>query len=620
MIRSVKILISLLLVFALHRLLAWPHLSGLSGEPSTIAWRDAVTGLLSDVWIASLLTLPFWAFEFFSNRRIRVTQRIIAPIWVLAWGLLTAAHQNYVEFFKFQILPFHVSYLVDDSFILANSWSLLNPSSSVIAGLALGLAYWTYSAKRNKRRLKTLSMLIVMLILSLTAHTFNIRWRVNWFVIEPLQNNYIEALYSNYSNKPQLKSLSESERQKFQNVTKQENALAATANGNPDPFVAAIKSEVNRVIKSKSPVIIGIILAESLREADTGPRSSDHLSLTPALDQLQERGVKFTNFYSSGPVTRGGQEAAWCGTPSATNTSLMRSFPDANINCLPALVRNRSDVKALWLHGGDRRFDSQLLFWTHQGVSRFLTQDDFPPNTPATGWGVSDLALFDQSLLILEGAAKETGIKVLLPMILTVTNHIPWTIPRDATLDTRNFIASHSSFRTVKYFDESLDLFIRGLKERNLWQHSIFVIAGDHGNLEPSWTNPYGSDPHRSHRLLSHVSLTLTGGLVERLRSEGKVPPRIDHHTAQSQIAPFIAEVIDLKLEKGMPDRPMFEVSPWPVTSDLNQFLFLPGVGDALPKESVLSGNIEPSKVEPWKAATRYRWWLEFLYQGHSAN
>ncbi len=617
MIRTVKILISLLLVFFLHRIEAWSFVSEQYGPKAGPWWQEGITGFLSDLWMATLLSLPFWIFEYFPQKPVRHAQKFIATIWIILWGVLTAAHQNYVEFFKFQIIPFHLTYMGDNSFLSANGSSLFHPSSAVIFALAAGLAYWTWSAKSYKKKKRNVSMLMAAtLLVAVSAHAANIRWRVNWFIIEPLQTNYLEALYTNWRKKPQIKRLSQEEIKVFSQVTAQNSLLYASHGGENNSFTDVIRQEVARRAKPGKPAIIGVILVESLREADTGPRSSDQTSLTPAIDSLQEQGVKFTNLYSSGPVTRGGQESVWCSTPSATDTSLMRSFPDAKVKCLPALVRSRPEFKALWLHGGDSRFDSQLLFWTHQGVSRFLTKSDFPEGTPSTGWGVSDLALFDRSAAILQESSKEPGIKLLLPMILTVSNHVPWTVPSDATLDTKNFIAAHDSHRTVKYLDESLDLFVGNLKEKNLWEQSVLIVVGDHGNLEPSWKNPYGSDTNRYQRLLSHVSMTLTGGIIEDLRDRGALAPAVSNFTAQSQIAPFLAEISGISADPAFFDRPIFETSPWPISSDLNQYLFLPTKGQSLAKEKVLSGLIPEDNTPDWIAATRYRGWLEFLYQG----
>ena len=136
-------------------------------------------------------------------------------------------------------------------------------------------------------------------------------------------------------------------------------------------------------------------------------------------------------------------------------------------------------------------------------------------------------------------------------------------------------------------------------------------------------------------RLLSHVSLTVTGGIVEGLRREGKLPPSIAVFTAQNQIAPFLAyfAVAAQNLGPKNPkspvppvndgifmDAPLFKKSPWTIASDLNQYLFLPEDGIKLAKEKVLGGQIAETQPRSWLAATRYRAWLEFLYSGANAS
>lgn len=316
MIRTIKILISFLVVFVLHRIQAWSFLSEQYGEKSGLWWQEGITGLLSDFWIATLLSLPFWIFEYLPQKQARNAQKYVGALWIIFWGVLTAAHQIYVEFFKFQIIPFHLSYMVDHSFVSANGSSLLNPSAVVIVATAAGLAYWTWTAKSLKKKKRKISLLMATILVAATiGHSVNIHWRVNWFIIEPLQTNYLETLYSNWRKKPQIKRLSEDETKAFSEATGQKSLLYAAESRQQNQFIEVIRQELVRRSRPGRPVIVGVILVESLREADTGPRPSDQLSLTPAIDSLQERGVKFTNFYSSGPVTRGGQESVWCSIP-----------------------------------------------------------------------------------------------------------------------------------------------------------------------------------------------------------------------------------------------------------------------------------------------------------------
>lgn len=626
MIRTLKVFISLLLIFVLHRHYAWTFLAQQYGERHVLLWREVVVGCLSDIWVAGILCLPFWIMEYFPTKTVLRWHRRLAISIILIIGALSAGHQSYVEFFKFQIIPFHVGYLVDASFLKSNSGSVFNPASSIILMLAVGLAYWVRKAKHivSKRHIHV--MFVAFAVIIIVCHALNIRWRINWYVIEPLQTNYVESLYSNLTKKPNLRAISDDERLLFSKMTGQSDSLRPDAfkmaDGNPS--VSALRAAVKARGRRNKPVILAVLVAESLRASDVGRRPKDDVSLTPSLDRLQELGTRFSNVYSTGPVTRGGQEAVWCGTPSATDTSMMRSFPDLSVSCLPKAFRDRPELVSIWAHGGDERFDSQLMFWTHQGVNRFLTKSDFSDDTPSTSWGVSDLALLAKTADMLSQVAAAEGVKTVLPMILSVTNHIPWALPDDASIEAKSLIAQHPSQRTIMYFDDSVDMFVDSLKEKNLWQDTVLIITGDHGNLEPTWRDDYPSDPLKWERLLSHVSVTLTGGIVEQLRREGQLPAEVSIVSSQSQIAGLLHSLATANDPKrgslSLWDAPLFVESPWVVTSDLNQYLFLPADSARLAKEDVLSGKITPDQPRQWQAAFRYRGWLEFLYSNKSSH
>ena len=626
MIRTLKIFISLVLIFLLHRYYSWHFLAQQYGERSVAVWREVLVGFMSDVWVAGIFCLPLWPFEYFRSPKSARWQRRLGVGLIILVGALTAGHQSYVEFFRFQIIPFHLSYLIDASFLKSNSSSVLDPAPTIIMIVTVCLAYWCRRATQVVSRRPLHVMLGITIAFIIVSHALNIRWRINWFVIEPLQTNYMESLYANFTKKPHVKGLSDAEKSSYIKLTGHSSWLWVDSSKRSflSSSLASLRATAQNAARLKRPVIIGVILSESLRSSDVGPRPQDGRSLTRNLDRLQTTGVKFSNVYSSGPVTRGGQEATWCGTPSATDTSLMRSYPDLNIQCLPKQFRKRDDVLSLWAHGGDERFDSQLMFWSHQGVNRFLTKSDFPEDAPATSWGISDLALFEKTAQTLQELSSGGKSRFILPLILTVTNHIPWAIPDDASIETKNFIPKHPAHRTIRYFDESLGLFVASLKEKNLWENSIFVIAGDHGNLEQPWRDDYADDPLKWERLLSHISVTLTGGLVERLRQAEKIPAVVDDFTAQTQIASFIHALASsneiMKESDALWDSPLFTQSPWVVSSDLNQYLFLPQDGIRLDKEDVLAGGISEVQTRQWLAAFRYRGWLEFLYSAKQTH
>jgi phosphoglycerol transferase MdoB-like AlkP superfamily enzyme len=626
MIRTLKIFASLFSIFLLHRMTSWSDLSATYGSGVSNVWETALTGILSDLWMASLLSLPFWPLEFTRDPRARFIQKNFAALWVFIWGASAATHQAYVEFFKFQIIPFHLNYLTDRSFLLSSSNGMIDAATGCLLVAAIIASFWVRSTSKFRKKRNTLITFISFVAISLLAHAANIRWRVNWFVIEPLQANYLESLYSNLRKKPTIAALTDQESQFLSTLTNSSSTLFLQSSPPQDSQLQKLALEVEQLKKLRRPILLAVIVSESLRDADIGPRASDRKSITPMLDRLSNSGVRFRNVYSSGPVTRGGQEAIWCGTPSATDTSLMRSFPDTSVQCLPAILKGKPGISTAWIHGGDELFDSQAAFWKKQGVDYLVTKGDFASDVPRTGWGISDLALFDRASTVisdhLKNDPKSEAAPVFVPMILSVSNHIPWLLPDDASIELKSANYSHQQFKTIQYFDESLEMFVGNLKRNGLWENSLIIITGDHGNLEPTWRQPYENDPLKWERMLSHIGVIMTGGITERLRSQGYIAQENNTYASQAQIMPLITFLALPRSESfnRLMNRALFEPSPWPTVSDLNQYLFLPEQNLRLPKEEVLSGQLHSNSTETRIASLRYRAWLEFLYNKKSAQ
>ena len=618
--------ISLFLLSLLHRFLAAPFLRISDATSTSDVILESLVGIWGDLWMSFLLAAPVFLFELFVRRTRPVT--IFAASWLAIWVVFTTAHQGYVEYFRQQIIPFHLEYIFDRAFLLANNQTLVAFRSSVIliTGLLLGTAIILRVRpavfSREMRKRSGIQFLIFALF-AVTAHVENIKWRVQWFVPEALQTHYLERLFANLKTKHPANKLSPNDRKHLAAIsgaTPEDDLKSLLSLKKPPPSAPILETLAGKIqaLRSKgvSP-LIAVVVAESLRPADAGwtRAASDPVSVTPTLDSLISRGISFANAYSTGPVTRGGQEAVWCGVPTATDTSLMRSFPLFKLSCVSDRAKESAPSSVFWMHGGDSRFDSQMEFWLHHHVDQFLTREDFATETPRTGWGVSDLALFREASLKLSRAKNQTP-TLMLPMILSVTNHIPWDLPSDTSEHIQHLEVTHASHRTTAYFDEALGAFVTQLKASGQWQNSIVFIVSDHGGLEVVRNQSYKkTDPLKWEHLASHINLVMTGGVVEDLGVKETLPLRIDTFVSQAQVAPTIARIAGLDTSNFM-DAPLFTPhSPWPVATDLNQYLFLPADGIKITKEDVLAGDLGDLSEDARTAVLRYRAFLQMLYE-----
>lgn len=619
---GLRVAISLFLISFLHRMLGANSLR--VAQVASLGDRilELIVGVWGDLWMSTVLAAPIFLFEMFSKKTRAI--RITAVLWLALWTIFTATHQGYVEFFRQQIIPFHLSYLFDSSFLAANNKTLVTFRPSLILFLGAFCCFGLIVAKnksRTKRRAAVQFFLIV--IIATIAHVENIKWRVQWFVPEALQTHYVERLFANLKSKHAPDKLTDEQK----SILTSKSGGSSTSAGDTLRIAASkiVDSEALNNYQAKfaeisaqghSPMI-AVVVAESFRPADSGwtRDSSDPISLTPTTDALINKGVLFTNAYSTGPVTRGGQEAVWCGTPTATDTSLMRSFPLFKLSCIPDRAQGLPNAETYWMHAGDSRFDSQLEFWLQHHVTHALKHDDFAKNTPATGWGMSDIALFAKAGEILSNSGAPSK-KILMPMILSVTNHIPWDLPSDAPGAIKKLEASHESHRTTAYFDFALGQFVDSLKRNGQWQNTVLIVVSDHGVLEQVRNPSYKKDdPLKWESLASHINLVFSGGITEELVDQNKLPNRVDLFASQAQVAPTIAKIAGLATSDFL-DTPLFAgPSPWPVASDLNQYLFLPGEHQKIAKEVVLSGDLNDLNDNARLAVLRYRAFLQMLYE-----
>lgn len=627
--KTVTFMVGLLFLFALHRLLAMPflgdalHASG--GRQNTAFW----VGLLSDVWLAGLAGLLF--FLLVAWPPLRASADAIATGFLLLWGVAVALHQPYVEFYHFQLLPFHIRYLGDTDFMSANRASLLNPRAFLLGLTAVFLAWWMQKpAFIHRTRTLIFSALLCCWAGAAAAHSANLHYRVQLFVPLELQTNFVERIF--YHLKTPTKPAE---------FTAQEISQVAESIGLPaeatvdhilfsdprlagpiDPLLSHLREEITgRMQAGQKPLVI-VLLLESLRPAESGLYAASQKTWTPFLDGLAQESIWFRNAYSTSNVTRGGQEAAWCGYLSSATTSMMRGRPDVRLTCLPDLLTLPSetdvDGESLWLHGGRRAFDDQGHFWGQHAVEHILSQEDFSNDAIVTDWGVSDRELFNRSISELARVRSASGKDVISAMVLSVTNHIPWKLPTDASAGVHAAIQGHIEphWMTTRYMDEAVAEFVQGLRDAGLWDDTLLVIASDHGMVgavDPA-VQPTSLS---SDEQLSHIFLAISGGLVRgalhKKNVDHEVRPEI---VSQADIAPTLAFLLGRE-DQMFQGELLFTSRRRPVVADFGPHVYFPATQLSLSRAKVLQADASSLTPEQQKARSYYRTFLEWLSGKH---
>lgn len=592
-----------------HRALTFPIL--LPDAAGLRAVLEAFfVGALSDLWIAYLLTVVGWAVAAALGGRI-------FPFWLVFLALLTAAHQAYVEFFHFQVIPAHIAYLGDADFLSANVASMVDWKPLlillvfVVAALIINKFKFTELLDAGRVAPITLAALTVVCTY---GHNRNIRYRVQWFVPESLQMQGLESLYVKWQHYAPPTPLSKAERTALATALGAPPAASTFAMLTQPPMSAdkvalALRDAFRTSRAAGRKPVVAVVLMESLRPSEVGyfdQSKEKKPSLTPQLDALAARGAAFTQAYSTGSVTRGGQEAVLCGYLGSRDASLMRGNSLASIKCLPEeLAASDPRTAFFWYHGGEGRFDGQLAFWKARRARDQLSLEDFGKGAARTGWGVGDRTFFAHAYEKLRTLRTDPAYDAFVGMFLSVTNHIPWLMPADAppALQRAPRADEHPSWLTTRYADVALGDLVDRAKKDGLWDDLLLLVVSDHGNNVEPYADLYGQDPVRAVKLQSHINFVVTGGLAERTIATGLTvaAPR-----SQTDVAALIAFIFGIDAARFMGEVPFGAARRLPVLADLEENVYFPAENTVLTRK-------EAAGPGDGMARAYYRLFLEFI-------
>ncbi len=293
------------------------------------------------------------------------------------------------------------------------------------------------------------------------------------------------------------------------------------------------------------PWNVVVVLEESLGSEFIGALHPRPVSLTPRYDALTREGTLLTHAYSTGNRTIRAIEATTSGLPPLPGISVVRRPTSKGLFTLPGLLREHG-YQTLWVYGGRALFDGMGGYLSRNGIDRIFEQKDYPEGTFTTAWGAADGAIFDQALLQMD-AMEATG-KPFYTLILSVSNHRPFTFPEgtirpDPKLKRRD--------NAVRYADWALGRFVEQAKGHAFFDHTLFVLMGDHG------ARVYGAEeiPLPSYEvpiLFLAPGLVPAGQRIDTLASSLDLPPTILGLLGMSYESRFFGhDVFRIPAERG---------------------------------------------------------------------
>jgi phosphoglycerol transferase MdoB-like AlkP superfamily enzyme len=147
-------------------------------------------------------------------------------------------------------------------------------------------------------------------------------------------------------------------------------------------------------------------------------------------------------------------------------------------------------MESVFLYNGSFSWDNKEGFFRNKGVHRFIGRKDYKqPKFVDPDWGVSDEDVFDRALVEFDDFAGRK--QRFLGMVLTLSNHAPFNLPRAPGLEPIQVGGEQQTrLNGVHYADWALGRFMDAAAGKAWFSRTLFVFVGDHGFALPPGITP----------------------------------------------------------------------------------------------------------------------------------
>ena len=286
---------------------------------------------------------------------------------------------------------------------------------------------------------------------------------------------------------------------------------------------------------------VALVFLESTRARSTTPYNED-LKTTPFLDELAEKSLVAEDAYAVVPHTSKALVAATCGVAPPLDTRNTESEPDAiPARCLPDLLKER-DYRTAFFQSATKEFERRGQLVENFGYEEFFPLEEMDKEgfDEANYFGYEDDVMLEPS----EEWLKKDKEQPFLATYLTVTPHHDYTVPdRYGKKEFSEDKELNKYLNTVRYQDFFLKNLFEQYKELGIYEDTVFVIFGDHG------------EGFGEHGLRQHDNVIYNEGLripflihdPGRSQEAGKIEAPVN----QLDVLPTVADLLNYDVEGG---------------------------------------------------------------------
>ncbi len=251
---------------------------------------------------------------------------------------------------------------------------------------------------------------------------------------------------------------------------------------------------------------IVMIFMESMSSHLIGKSGAEGHSLTPFLDSLATRSLRFERLYSAGIHTNHGLYSTLYSFPTIMKRNAMKGSVIPRYDGLPTVLREEG-YRNLFFMTHESQYDNMNAFFRTNGFDEIYAEEDYPKEKIANHFGVQDDYLYEYALGVLNERAKDS--QPFFAALLSISNHPPYVIPDHFT--PRSSIVEE---QIVEYADWSIRRLFEAAADEEWFDRTLFVLLGDHGKK-------VGTPECEMPDSYNHIPLFICGAGIEPAVYEG---------------------------------------------------------------------------------------------------
>lgn len=232
-------------------------------------------------------------------------------------------------------------------------------------------------------------------------------------------------------------------------------------------------------VSDRTPPNLVIIALESVGAQATGPYNPARRAVTPFLNELAETSWLAEHAYAVVPHTSKALVSINCGILPYLKHPIFESTHGTEQPCLAALLRDQG-YRTAFFQSPTEHFENRRALTQRMGFTDFMAGEQLEP----TGFQLANYFGYEDNILLEPAVQWIRGQQPpFFVFYLTGTTHHPYWVPQrygHHTFDKDNR-ELNDYLNAVHYLDHFLKALIAQYKAAGLYDNTVFVIVGDHG-------------------------------------------------------------------------------------------------------------------------------------------